>query len=166
MSQSDILPVGCTLSVDMIPPPDGVLSPMAAGGFICYVIAQNVGYMNYNSLELTQPNAFRYVRNGSTATFETTFNLITGSYIAAGPVTVNEEGKVEINLLLYLGDDPERAFVSDFDGYCVYNQSFTPTGDSTVPASNTSGEGYFHVDPNGSSSDISTTVTATSSSDS
>jgi hypothetical protein len=139
---------------------------MAAGGFICYVTSQNVGYMNYNSLELKQPNAFRYERNGNTATFVTSFSLITGSYIADGPVTVNEEGTVQIDLLLYLGDDPERAFTSNFDGSCAYHQTFTPKGDSTVPASSTSGEGYFHVDVNGSSSDVSTTVTATSSSDS
>lgn len=167
VSEADSLPVGSTLSVIMTPP-SGLLEnqPMVGGGLICYVQAECVGLMNYNSLELKEPNAFRYTRNGSQGTFETSFSVTSGSYIADGPVTVTEEGFIDITLYLDLGSEPERAFQNDYTGTCTYKQSFQPIGTSTLGRSIADGSGTFSLLRNGSSSNVSTTVTATSSSNS
>jgi hypothetical protein len=164
VSQADRLPVGSTLSVIMETPSSTTNSPFKGGGFICYVQTENVGLMNYNSLQLAQPNAFSYTRSGQTATFKTSFALTTGTYIADGPVTVNEQGYVTLTICLDLGSDPERAFLNNYSGTCTYEQYFAPLGESTVPYTPATGSGTFSLRVNGSSSDISTVTTATSTS--
>jgi hypothetical protein len=164
VNQADRLPVGSTLSVIMETPSSTVSSPFKGGGFICYVQAENAGLMNYNSLQLVNPNTFSYTRNGQYATFKTAFSLETGSYIAAGPTTVTEEGLVTLSIVLDLGSDPERAFLNNYSGTCTYTQSFAPLGESTVPYSSVEGTGTFSLRVNGSSSDISTVVSSTTSS--
>lgn len=164
VSQADRLPVGSTLSVIMEDSGSNIKSPFKGGGFICYVQAENVGLMNYNSLQLVNPNTFSYTRNGQFATFKTSFSLITDSYIAPGPTTKTEEGLVTLQFVLDLGSDPERAFLNNYSGTCTYTQSFAPLGESTVPYSPVEGTGTFSLRVNGSSSDISTVVSATTSS--
>ena len=137
----DTLPIGAQLDINMGNQQDG--TPLY---YQCTVVANNIGQMYFKGKSPDAEVAFSWVRSGSNAKFNTSFEYDDESYIAPGPVTVTLRTQMMLEVDLDLGEQAVNGQLPDSAyGSCNYDLTLLPAEDSALQSNRYNGTGNYQI---------------------